>query len=639
MILGIALPSGLAAANPPAPAPSPSVWDLTLLYRDDAAWHAAKDHVAAELPKIKNYQGRLGESAATLREAMDFIYGLRKDLDRIAVYTSLKRDANTRDSGALELNQEADLLGTELSRATSFVNPELLSVGEPKLRAFLDSDPGLASYRFPIMEVLRAAPHTLGAEAESVISAAGLITDTPVSLYGILADADIAWPTIKLSDGTEARLDQSGYTKWRAAPNRADRKAVFEAFWKTFRNYERTFGVSLYSQVKTDWFGASVRKYPSSLAAALANDDIPESVYRTLVAETNANLPTLHRYFKLRGRMLDISDLHYWDIYPPMVKLGKSFTLATGKRLAVEAVQPLGADYVALFSANLNGRFTDYYPKPGKASGAYENGAAYDVHPFVLTNYNDDYESVSTVAHEWGHGTHSTLANKAQPYPTSQYSIFVAEIASTLNETLLLDHMLKVANNDSEKLYYLGSALENLRATFFRQAMFAEFELAIHEQVEKGESLSGEQLSKIYGDLLRRYHGDIQGETAVTADSKSGTSTASPAAKATPSVVKIDDLVTIEWAYIPHFYRDYYVYQYATSIAASQAFADRILKGEPGAVDTYLGMLKAGGSDHPYDLVKRAGVDLATPAPYRALVARMNATMDQMEAILAKQKQ
>jgi oligoendopeptidase F len=638
MILGIALPSGLAAANPPAPAPSPNAWDLTLLYRDDAAWRAAKDRVAAELPKIKNYQGRLGESAATLREAMDLVYGLRKDLDRIAVYTSLKRDANTRDSGALELNQEADLLGTELSRATSFVNPELLSVGEPKLRAFLKSEPGLAPYRFPIMEVLRAAPHTLGAEAENVISAAGLITDTPVSLYGILADADIAWPTIKLSDGTEARLDQSGYTKWRAAPNRADRKAVFEAFWKTFRDYERTFGVSLYSQVKTDWFGASVRKYPSCLAAALANDDIPESVYRTLVAETNANLPTLHRYFKLRGRMLDISELHYWDIYPPMVKLEKSFSLATGKRLVVEAVQPLGADYVALFSANLNGRYTDYYPKVGKASGAYENGAAYDVHPFVLTNYNDDYESVSTVAHEWGHGTHSTLANKAQPYPTSQYSIFVAEIASTLNETLLLDHMLKVANNDSEKLYYLGSALENLRATFFRQAMFAEFELAIHEQVEKGGSLSGEQLSKIYGDLLRRYHGDSQVETAVTADSKSGTPAAAPAAKAAPSVVKIDDLVTIEWAYIPHFYRDYYVYQYATSIAASQAFADRILKGEPGAVDTYLGMLKAGGSDHPYDLVKRAGVDLATPAPYRALVARMNAIMDQMEAILAKEK-
>jgi oligoendopeptidase F len=616
MTLGTLLSAALPAAEPPRhPADPAAVWDLTLLFKDDAAWRAAKEHIAAEIPKIKGYQGRLGESAATLREAMDFIYGLRKGFDQMAVYASLKRDVDTRDSAALDLSQEADLLGTEFSRAASFLNPELLAVGEAKLRAFLDADPGLAPYRFPILEVLRAAPHTLGAEAEGVLSASGLITDTPVSFYGILANADISWPTIKLSDGTEARLDQSGYTKWRAAPNREDRRAVFEAFWKAFRGYERTFGVSLYSQVKTDWFTASVRKYPTSLAAALAGDDIPEAVYRTLVSETNANLGTLHRYFALRGRLLGITDLHYWDIYPPIVKLDKSFPLATGKQLVLAAVQPLGSDYVAQIAACLNGRFTDYYPKPGKTSGAYENGAAYEVHPFVLTNYNDDYESVSTVAHEWGHGLHSVLANHAQPYPTSQYSIFVAEIASTLNETLLLDHVLKVATSDSEKLYYLGSALENLRATYFRQTMFAEFELAIHEQVEKGNSLSGDQLSKIYGDILRRYHGDSQG------------------------VLKIDDLVTIEWAYIPHFYRDYYVYQYATSIAASQAFADRILRNEPGAVDTYLAMLKAGGSDHPYELVKRAGVDLATPAPYRALVARMNSIMDQIESILAKGKQ
>jgi oligoendopeptidase F len=276
-------------------------------------------------------------------------------------------------------------------------------------------------------------------------------------------------------------------------------------------------------------------------------------------------------------------------------------------------VQPLGAEYAANFAANLNGRYTSVYPQPGKRAGAYMNGAAYDVHPFVLMNYNDDYESVSTMAHEWGHGMHSFLANHAQPYPTSDYSIFIAEIASTLNEALLLENMLKVAQTDEERLYYLGNALEGLRGTFFRQAMFAEFELAIHEVVEKGGSLSGERLSQMYGEILRRYHGDTQG------------------------VLKIDDMVTVEWAYIPHFYRDFYVYQYATSIAASQAFVERILHGQPGTVETYLNLLKAGASDHPYDLVKRAGVDLATPEPYRALVARMNRIMDQIEAILAKQ--
>jgi oligoendopeptidase F len=614
MTLGTFLAPALPAAEPARPADPASVWDLTLLYKDSAAWQAAKGRIATEIPKMKSYEGRLGESAATLREALDFIYGLRKEYYRLATYASLNRDENTRDSSALERTQELGLLGTEFSRATSFFNPELLAVGEAKVRGFLDAEPGLAQYRFPVLEILRAAPHTLGMEAEGVLSAAGLITGSPSSFYGILANADMPWPTIKLADGSEAHLDQAGYSKWRAAPNRADRQAVFEAFWAKFHDYERTFGVSLFAQVKTDWFNATTRKYPSSLAAALDNDNVPEAVYRTLVAETNANLPTLHRYFKLRGRMLGITDLRYWDIYPPIVKLDKAFPFATGKALVITAEQPLGADYVAQFTASLNARYTHVYPQPGKQSGAYMNPGAYDVHPYVLMNYNDDYESVSTMAHEWGHGMHSLLANHGQPFPTADYSIFVAEIASTLNEALLLDHMLKVAQNDEERLYYLGSALENLRATFFRQAMFAEFELAIHEQVEKGGSLSGQQLTKIYGDLLRRYHGHDQG------------------------VLKIDDLVTREWAYIPHFYRDFYVYQYATSIAASQLFAERILKGEPGAVDTYLGMLKAGGSDHPYDLVKRAGVDLATPAPYRALASRMNAIMDQIEAILAKQK-
>ena len=596
------------------PTTAASTWDLTPLYANDAAWHAAEEQLTAGIPKLKEYEGRLGESPATLVAALDYIEKLREEYIRLSVYASLNRDADTRQAAALERSQEISLLGTQFSRATSFVDPELLTVGETRIRAFLAAEPRLAPHRFSLLETLRAAPHTLGAEAEGVLSATSLVTGTPSSLYGILANADMPWPTIRLADGTEARLDQSGYTKWRAAPNRADRQAVFEAFWRKFREYERTFGVALFSQVKADWFNASVRKYPSSLAAALDANDIPEAVYRTLIAETNASLPTLHRYFKLRGRLLGIPDLHYWDIYPPIVVSDKKFPLATGKELAIAAVAPLGADYQKLFADSLAGRYTHFYPQPGKAAGAYMNGSVHGTHPYVLMNYNDDYESVSTVAHEWGHGIHSVLAHASQPATDARYPIFIAEIASTQNEVLLLEHMLKVASTDDEKLYYLGSALENMRGTFFRQAMFAEFELTTHEIVEKGGSLSGQKLSQIYGDLLRRYHGDAEG------------------------VMKIDDLVTIEWAYIPHFYRRFYVYQYATSIAAGTAFAERILKGEPGAVETYLGLLKAGGSDHPYDLVKRAGVDLATPAPYRALVARMNSIMDQIEAILARRQ-
>ncbi len=603
--------SGTAAAAP-APANSPDVWDLTLLYPDQAAWKAAKERVAAALPKVKSYEGRLGESAATLREAFDFLYALRKDFGRLATYASLSSDENTRDPAALERKQEMGLLGTEFGRATSFLRPELLAVGEARIREFLAAEPALAPYRFPLLEILRAAPHTLGAEAEGVMSAASLVTGTAGSLYNVFANADLPWPTITLADGTEARLDQAGYTRWRAVANRADREAVFRAFWKSMRDYERTLGVALFSQMKADWFEASVRKYPSSLAAALDDDHVPEAVYRTLIAETNASLATLHRYFRLRGRLLGVSDLRYWDIYPPIVRLDKKFPLADAKSLTLASAAPLGAGYTADLRRALDGRFMHVYPQPGKASGAYMSGSVHDAHPYVLLNYNNDYESLTTLAHEWGHGLHSILANRTQPPPTARYSIFTAEIASTLNEALLLEHMLKVAANDDERLYYLGSALEGLRGTFFRQAMFAEFELAIHETVEKGGALSGQRLSQIYGDLLRRHHGHAEG------------------------VLTIDDLVTVEWAYIPHFYRGFYVYQYATSIAAGQAFAEKILAGEAGAVDTYLGLLKAGGADHPYDLVKRAGVDLATPAPYRALVARMNAIMDRIEAILAR---
>ncbi len=603
-----------ATAGEPKKADPAYVWDLSLLYRDEAVYKASKEHLAEGLTRIATLQGHLGDSPQALADALDYVYGLRKELIRLNTYAHLAHDENTKLTPGLERSQELDLLATRFSQALSFLRPEILALGETRIKGFLAQEPRLAVYRFPLEEILRTAPHTLGAEAEGVLSAVGLIADTPSSLYGILANADMPWPRIKLSDGQEILLDQSAYTKYRASQVREDREAVFHAFFGKIKEFERSFGVALFSQVKTDCFESQVRKYPNTLAAALSDNNIPEGVYRTLIAEANANLPTLHRYFKLRAKMLGLEELRYSDIYPAIVKTDRCFPYPEAQALVIEATKPLGATYTRDISQALQARYTHVYPQLGKRSGAYMSGNVHDGNPFVLMNYNDDYESVSTLAHEWGHGVHSVLANRTQPFPTADYSIFTAEIASTLNEALLLDHMLKVAKSDDEKLYYLGSALEGLRGTFFRQTMFAEFELAIHEEVEKGGALSGDKLTRIYGDLLKRYHGHDQG------------------------IVKIDDTVTVEWAYIPHFYYNYYVYQYATSIAASQAFALKIQKGEPKAVETYLGLLKAGGSDHPYDLVKRAGVDLATPAPYRALVARMNVIMDQIEAILAKRK-
>jgi len=588
-------------------------WNLAEVYPDTAAWKADLDVVQGRMDQMDACKGSLGKDARSLKSCLDTYFSIMKELRRVGAYASMLSDENTRDPKALEMRQTASMLGTRFSQRTSFLRPEILSIGETRIIRFLADELGLAEYRHFLEDILRSKAHTLGAEAESVLATAGLMADTASTTYSILTNAEIPWPTVTLSDGTKARLDQAGYTRWRAAPNRDDRKKVFDAFWATWHDYERTCGVTLYSQLKRDLFYSQTRKYPSCLAAALDGDNIPDTVYRTLIRETNANLGTLHRYFKLRGRMLGIKDLRYYDIYPPLVKADIHFPIQRGEQLVLQAIQPLGKEYAATVKRGFESRWMDAFPRPGKRSGAYSSGAVYDVHPYVLMNYNGDYESVSTMAHEWGHTMHSYLANASQPYPTADYSIFVAEVASTFNEALLLDHMLKTASSDTQRLYYLGSALEGLRGTFFRQAMFAEFELTIHELVEKGEALSGQRFSEIYGELLRRYNGDQQ------------------------DIMKTADAYTVEWAYIPHFYYDFYVYQYATSIAASSLFAQEVLDGQPGARQRFLGVLKAGGSRYPYELLKDAGVDLATPAPYEALVKRMNTIMDEIEAILDRQ--
>mgnify|MGYP001240553449 CR=1 FL=1 len=588
-------------------------WNLKDLYPTLDAWNQDVQKLEGQIKDFAGCKGKLGQ-AARFKTCLDNNADMMKRYARLASYAAQTHDEDTGAAAGMELTQKADVVGTRLEEATSFVRPEILALGKKKVDALIASNKSLAIYRHPMNEILRAAPHTLNAQGEELIANFSLATNAASTTYGILSNADMPWPTITLADGSKVVLDQAAYTKYRAVKNRDDRKQVFDAFWGKWKAYERTFGVTLYEQLKKDAVYSKVRKYPDTITRALDDHNVPVAVYNTLVEQTNANLATLHRYFKLRAKMLGISEMRYYDIYPPLVGSDLNFPIEQGKALTLAAVKPLGDAYVKATKEGFDNRWMDVYPRPKKRSGAYMNGAAYDVHPFVLMNYNNDYESVSTLAHEWGHALHSYLANKAQPFVTADYPIFTAEIASTTNEVLLLDHMLKTAKTDEERLLYLGSALEGMRGTFFRQAMFADFEREIHAKVDKGESLTGEALTKIYGDILKRYHGDKEG------------------------VVKIDDVYAVEWAYIPHFYNRFYVYQYATSIAAGSLFADRILKGEPGAVDKYLNVLKAGGSAHPYELVKAAGVDLASPAPYKAIVDRMNKIMDEIEAIQAKKK-
>ena len=603
----VAAPVSAAAAETEA-----DRWNLAELYPTPAAWQADAAALRQQIKDFAACKDHLGDSAARLRQCLDLRADMTKRLYRLGMFSGEQLAQDTGASDSMALDQQGDLLGSQLDEATAFVEPEILRLGAAKIDALVAADPGLKIHRFPLDQMLRLAPHTLNAEGEALVAKFGLMGDAGGSVYRTLTGADLPWPKFKLASGQEITLDQSAYTKYRESPDRDERKRVMDAFFGAFKTFERSFGVTLYAQLKQSSVYAQVRQYPDSATHALDRNRVPVAVYDTLVAQANANLPTLHRYFKLRGKMLGVKDMAFHDIYPPLVKGDFRFPLALGKQLALEAVAPLGQDYVAVFAKGLNSRWMDTYPRPRKQSGAHMGGYAYDVHPYVLMNYNDDYESVTTLAHEWGHALHSHLSNTAQPFVTANYATFIAEIASTFNEVLLLERMLRSAKTDDERLFYLGNALENLRGTFFRQVMFAEFERKTHAAVDAGEPLTGEQLTKTYCDLVKRYHGSAQG------------------------VVAIDDAHCVEWAYIPHFYNAFYVYQYATSIAASSLLADRVLSGEPGALQRYMTLLRAGSSDYPYDLVKAAGVDLATPAPYQSLVARMNKIMDQIEAILAK---
>jgi oligoendopeptidase F len=586
-------------------------WDLSDLYTDLNAWEAARLTVAREIQQLSKLQGSLGKNAQSLLYVSDQISGVYKEAVRVYIYANLSADIDTRDAENEERSQLARNLFTDLGASTSWYSPELLALGEEKINQFITEEPKLDKHSFSAADTLRRGPHTLDKDIETLLAKTGQLTSGPNSIYSVLANANLPWPEVILSDGRKIRLSQAGYSAARQAPNREDRKMVFDSFWSVWQDYEATLGAIMNSQVQGLVFKTEARNYESSMGRALFDDNMPPEVYRTLVTEVNQALPTLHRYFKLRKRMLGIEDeMRYFDIYPPLVNLDKTFSIEDSIAITRRALEPLGEEYMDAYDMGVKGRWMHVFPSPGKRSGAYMSGGAYDVHPYVLLNHNDNFESASTFAHEYGHAVHSVLSNSIQPWETAGYSTFIAETASIMNEMLLQDMVIEEASTDEEKLFYLGIGLEALRGTFFRQTMFAEFELKINEEVESGNVLTGSKLTTIYLQLLKRYHGHDQG------------------------VVNIDDLYGIEWAYIPHFYYDFYVFQYATSIAAASDLAQKIRSGDQQAQKDFINLLKAGDSDYPYDLMKNAGIDMATAAPYKALIKRMNNIMDEMEIIL-----
>ncbi len=583
----------------------PTMWDLTALYPTPDAWAAERTAVLATLPKLLAFKGRLGDGAATLGAALRLRSDLNRRNDRLNTYATLKTDEDLRDASGQERSQFADDLDGQVKRAGAWIEPELLKLGPDKLDANLGTDPSLSRFRFFLTDLRRRSLHILDAEAESLLAA----SDTPLGGTARgrdqLVGADIPWPEVTLRQG-RVRLDYPAFEAHRIDRNQDDRKAIYRAFFGTFQSFEGTLGELLSAKLEANVFKATSRRYPSALAAALAPNAIPEGVYRTMVAETNAGLPVLRRYLDMRRRMLGLSELSYHDLYVPITTTNPSFDIVASRRHVLESVAPLGTVYASRLATITAAGWMNAYPSRGKASGGYMNPGAYDVHPYVLLNHTGDYEGMTSFAHEFGHAMHSVLDDESQSYELSKYPIFIAEIASTVNEQLLADHMQRTAKTRDEKLFYLVQLCELLRTTYFRQSMFAEFELRIYEEIQDGQALTGTRFTALYLDLLKRYHG--------------------------PNV-RIDPQYGIEWASVGHFYYNFYVYQYATSIAAATFFVGRLLAGSMSDRETYLDVLKAGGSDYPTTILQRAGLDMTSPTPYRALVSKMDMTLDAIERL------
>jgi oligoendopeptidase F len=586
-------------------------WNLADIYANEAAWRAAKDKLSADIATLGSFKGKLTASPSALADAFDRLYAVAQELGRVYSYASLLADQDTRVSANQGMRQEMVQVAAAFSAATSYVDPEIIRAGKPTIDKFLAAEARLRPYRMRLEDTVRRAAHTLSDNEEKLLADALPMAGSAGNVFGILANADFPYPTVTLSDGKSVRLDAAGYAGARSVPNRADREKVMSSYFKAIGGFSRTYGATLNAEAQKVLFYAKARKYATALESQLDIANIPVSVYSRLVDGVNRNLPSFHRYLSLRKRMMGLSELHYYDLYAPLVASVKlEYTPEEAQKIVLAAVAPLGHEYVSTIQKAFTDRWIDLLPNDGKRSGAYSNDV-YGVHPYMLLNYNGQYSDVSTLAHELGHTMQSYLSDKTQPFATADYPIFVAEVASTFNEALLNDYLLKQIKDDDARLSILGGYLENIKSTVFRQTQFAEFELRFHEMAQKGLPITGDALAKLYLDITRKYYGHDKGVSVV------------------------DDYIAHEWSVIPHFYSDFYVFQYATSFTASEALAAKVKSGDAAATKRYLSFLSAGGSKYPIDLLKDAGVDMTTDEPLDLTIKSMNRVMDEMEKLLA----
>ncbi|MYL32221.1 oligoendopeptidase F [Pontibacillus yanchengensis] len=568
--------------------PEERTWRLEDIFSSDEEWNQEFEAIKQLIPTITEYQGKLHESADTLYNLLKLQDEVANRVGKLFTYAHMRNDQDTTNSHYQEMNTRAENLLTQVGSAMSYIDPEILAMEEGKVGQFISEKEELKLYEKALNEITRQRPHTLSEQEEALLAKASEVMSTPTQTFGALNNADLTFPTIQDEEGNDVDLTHGRYIRFLQSKDRSVRKQAFEAMYETFGNFKNTFSTTLSGSVKKHNFSASVRNYESARHAALDNNNIPEKVYDNLVEAVNDRLPALQRYVDLRKEVLGVDELHMYDLYADLVQdVDMDIPYDQAQELVLKGLEPLGDEYVNIVKEGYKNRWIDVEENKGKRSGAYSSGT-YGTNPYILMNWQNNLNNLFTLAHELGHSLHSYYSAANQPYRYGNYSIFVAEVASTCNEALLNDYLLKETEDEKKKLYLLNHFLEGFRGTVFRQTMFAEFEHDIHKREQNGEALTADKLTELYHDLNQKYFGNN---------------------------IVVDDEIGLEWARIPHFYYNYYVYQYATGYSAATALASQILKEGDDAVSRYKDFLKAGSSDYPIEVLKHAGVDMTSKQP------------------------
>lgn len=582
-------------------------WDLTKIFVNDAAFEAKFTALTEELAAVEQIKGSLGQGASELLKAVDYVLDIYRKAEVIYVYAHLKNDEDTANTTNQALYVRASSLIAKVSEAVSWFEPELLQLSDEQIAAYFDEEPKLQIYRHFIEQIISERAHVLPAEQEALLAGASEIFGSSADTFAVMNNADLKFPIVKNEAGEDVQLTHGVYGQLLESTDRTVREKAFKALYSVYHQFRNTFASTLSTHVKGHNFKAKVRGYDSARAASLSSNHIPEDVYDTLVLVVNQYLPLLHRYVELRKELLGLEQLHMYDLYTPLLAEAPiKFTYEEAKAKALEALKPLGEEYLEIVKQAFDERWIDVVENQGKRSGAYSSGA-YDTQPYILLNWHDRLDELYTLVHEMGHSVHSYFTRHTQPYVYGDYSIFLAEIASTTNENLLTSYLLETETDPKIRAYIINHYLDGFKGTIFRQTQFAEFEHFIHTEDAKGNPLTSDYLSRFYGELNAKYYGPI---------------------------VVNDEEIKDEWSRIPHFYYNYYVYQYATGFSAASALAKHIAEGDEQALENYLTYLKSGSSDYPIEVMKKAGVDMTQPAYIEDAMEIFALRLDELEQLV-----